>query len=338
MLEQNNISEISICNQHILITGGTGSLGKVLVNFLLQNRIGKRVVIFSRDEHKQFLMRLQYPEKEFPQLEFVLGDIRDEKKLLQATQSIDVIFHLAALKHVHIAEQNPLECIKTNILGSENLIQASIINKVQKVIALSSDKASSPHNLYGATKFCADKLFVHAQKQTQNTTFAVLRLGNVMHSRGSVFEIFERIKSQNTFYITHPKATRFIISIQQALQWLLFTAQNAKGGEIIIPKVPAFKIIHLAKALSNNPKIVVTGLRPGEKLHEHLINETDALTTADFDDHYIIYPDASYLNQPNIQKLPENFVYVSSEPRNLLPFYKLKQLLKNHPFAPSNLE
>jgi FlaA1/EpsC-like NDP-sugar epimerase len=178
-------------------------------------------------------MRLDYPENQYPHLKFCIGDIRDYERFNQVFKNVDIVFHLAALKHVHIAEQNPLECIKTNILGSENVIQAAIQNSVKKVIALSSDKAAAPHNLYGATKFCADKLFVEARKYSENTIFSVVRLGNVVNSRGSVFEIFEESKNKDVIYVTHPPASRFIITAEEGIHWILFALENSQGGEII---------------------------------------------------------------------------------------------------------
>ncbi len=320
-------------NSNVLITGGTGSFGRLLVHYLVHQYPCKSITILSRDEHKQFKMRLDYPESEYPQLKFCIGDIRDFDRVNQVMKNIDIVFHLAALKHVHIAEQNPIECIKTNILGSENVIRASIQNSVKKVIALSSDKAASPHNLYGATKFCADKLFVNAQKNSENTIFSVIRLGNVVNSRGSVFEIFEERKDQNIVYVTHPQASRFIITAEQGIQWILFALKDSKGGEIYIPKIKSFKILQLAKVIAPKAKIEFIGLRVGEKLHEHLINETDSNTASEFDDYYVIYPDFKTLEASNGKKLPENFVYISNKKDNLLTFDELKKIIKSQRFV-----
>lgn len=321
-------------SSNVLITGGTGSFGRLLVHYLIHQYRCKSITILSRDEHKQFRMRLDYPENQYPHLKFCIGDIRDYERLNQVFKNVDIVFHLAALKHVHIAEQNPLECIKTNILGSENVIQAAIQNSVKKVIALSSDKAASPHNLYGATKFCADKLFVNAQKNSENTIFSVVRLGNVVNSRGSVFEIFEERKNQNIIYVTHPQASRFIITAEQSIQWILFALNDSKGGEIYVPKVKSFKVIQLAKVIAPKAKIEIIGLRVGEKLHEHLITETDSNTGLEFDNYYVIYPDYESLsNNPNGKKLPENFVYTSNKKENLLSLEELEKLIKSQKFV-----
>ncbi len=320
-------------NSNVLITGGTGSFGRLLVHYLVHKYKCKSITVFSRDEHKQFKLRLDYPENQYPHLKFCIGDIRDFERLHQATKKIDVIFHLAALKHVHIAEQNPLECIKTNILGSENVIRASILNKVKKVVVLSSDKAASPHNLYGATKFCADKLFVHAQKETHDTIFSVIRLGNVVNSRGSVFEIFEQQKNKGLIYVTHPQATRFIITADEGIKWILFALENSKGGEIYVPKIKSFKIIQLAKVIAPKAQIEIIGLRVGEKLHEHLITETDSYTGVEFDDYYLIYPNFQSQKKSHGKKLSENFVYISNKKENLLNIQELKKLLKSQEFV-----
>ncbi len=320
-------------NSNVLITGGTGSFGRLLVHYLVHQYRCKSITILSRDEHKQFKMRLDYPEAQYPHLKFCIGDIRDFDRVNQVLKNIDIVFHLAALKHVHIAEQNPLECIKTNILGSENVIKASKQNAVKKVVALSSDKAASPHNLYGATKFCADKLFVNAQKDSNDTIFSVIRLGNVVNSRGSVFEIFEERKNQNTIYVTHPQASRFIITAEQGIQWILFALNDSKGGEIYVPKIKSFKVIQLAKAIAPKAKIEITGLKVGEKLHEHLITETDSNTCLEFDNYYVIYPDFNILTTSNGKKLPENFVYISNKKENLLNLEELKKLIKSQKFV-----
>lgn len=319
-------------NTNVLITGGTGSFGRLLVHYLIHEYRCKSITILSRDEHKQFQMRLKYPENQYPQLKFSIGDIRDFDRVNQLFRGIDIVFHLAALKHVHIAEQNPLECIKTNIIGSENVIRAAINNSVKKVIALSSDKAASPHNLYGATKFCADKLFVNAQKETNQTIFSVIRLGNVVNSRGSVFEIFEQSKNTGIVYVTHPQASRFIITAEEGIRWLLFVLQDAKGGEIYIPKIKSFKVLLLAKAIAPKAKIEITGLKVGEKLHEHLITETDSNTGVEFENYYVIYPDYHAYAVSCGKKLPENFVYISNKKENLLTLDELKKLVKSQKF------
>ncbi len=319
-------------NSNILITGGTGSFGRLLVHYLVHKQHCRFITVLSRDEHKQFQMRMEYPENQYPNLKFCIGDIRDYERVRQVCRGIDIIFHLAALKHVHIAEENPLECIKTNILGSEHIIRAAIENNVKKVVALSSDKAASPHNLYGATKFCADKLFISAQKESQNTIFSVVRLGNVVNSRGSVFEIFEQRKKADKLFVTHPEATRFIITADEGIKWILFAMENSQGGEIYVPKVKSFKILQLAKAIAPHATIEITGLKLGEKLHEHLITETDANTGVEFEDYYLIYPDFHSLQQSNGKKLPENFVYTSNKKENQLNLKELKSLVRSQSY------
>jgi FlaA1/EpsC-like NDP-sugar epimerase len=326
---------VTLRDKNILITGGTGSLGRSLVNYLVKNQKCKKIIVLSRDEHKQFKMRLEYPQENFPQLEFHIADIRDYERLNQLFKNVDVIFHLAALKHVHTSEQNPLECIKTNIIGSENVIRAAINQKVKKVVALSSDKAVSPHNIYGATKFCADKLFVYAQKETQDTIFSVLRLGNVVYSRGSVFEIFQQQKSKSVLYVSHAQATRFIVTMEQSINWLLFALENSHGGEIYVPRLRSFKVSHLAKVIAPSARICVTGLKIGEKLHEQLITETDSYTTAEFSNYFVIYPDHASLKKSKGSPLPFGYVYISSNKRILLNLEQLRKIIKSQKF---NLE
>jgi FlaA1/EpsC-like NDP-sugar epimerase len=320
-------------NKNVLITGGTGSFGRLLVHHLVQNQECNSITVLSRDEHKQFKMRLNYPENQYPRLKFLIGDIRDFNRVNEVCKNIHVIFHLAALKHVHIAEQNPLECIKTNILGSENVIRAALNNNVEKVIALSSDKAASPHNLYGATKFCADKLFVNAQHESDKTIFSVVRLGNVVNSRGSVFEIFEENKKNGVVYVSDPNATRFIITAEKGIKWLLFALNDSKGGEIYIPKIKSFKVSHLAKVIAPKAKIRIVGLKFGEKLHEHLITETDSNTGVEFSNYYVIYNNLKSLKQSKGTKLPSNFTYISSKKENLMTIKELKEIVKSQKFV-----
>ena len=286
------ISKNYFKNQTIFITGGTGSFGKNMVNYLIKNHKNlKKIIIYSRDELKQFEMANKYSQSEKNKIRFFLGDIRDKERLKIALEDTDYVFHAAALKQVPSSEYNPTETIKTNIIGSQNLIEACLENnKIKKVLALSTDKASSPINLYGATKLCADKLFIAANnfKGNKKITFSVLRYGNVFGSRGSVLEIFLKSKKNNTFKITDKSMTRFNITINEAIELALFSLQISKGEEIIVPKLPSYRVIDLVKAISSKPKINIIGIRPGEKIHEELIAESNALNTVEAKNFYII--------------------------------------------------
>ena len=250
-------------NKTILITGGTGSFGNKFISLSLKKF--KKIIIFSRDEMKQDLMEKKYNQKKYPNLRFFLGDIRDKERLKFAFRDVDIVLHAAALKQVPRAEYNPIEYVKTNVMGAQNIIEASLDTKVSKVIALSTDKAVSPINLYGATKLCSDKLFLAANniKGRSNKIFSVLRYGNVTMSRGSVIPFFLNNKS-NTYLVTDTKMTRFCISLEESVKAALWSIKNAKGGEIIIPKVPSYKIVDLVKAINKNAKIKIIGIRDGE--------------------------------------------------------------------------
>ena len=278
-------------NKSILITGGTGSFGKNFTKYLLKNKKIKKIIIYSRDEFKQNEMNLEIKDK---RLRFFLGDVRDKDRLISASKEVDCLIHAAALKQVPAAEYNPQECIKTNVTGAENVIKACIVNNIKNVIALSTDKAVNPINLYGATKLTSDKLFVAANNLTgkQKIKFSVVRYGNVMGSRGSVIELFKKLHSQSSkiYPITDLKMTRFWITIQDAVKFVDFCIQDSKGGEIYIPKLPSFKILNLVKVFNKNAKIKIIGIRPGEKLHESLISLEDSSNTYEFKNYYLIYP------------------------------------------------
>ena len=279
--------------KRVLITGGTGSFGKKFVEVVLNKYPDvKRLVIFSRDELKQFEMAQQFPASKYPQLRFFIGDVRDGERLKRACEGIDIIVHAAALKHVPIAEYNPVECIKTNINGAENVVNAALDCGVQKVVALSTDKAAAPINLYGATKLCSDKLFIAANniKGKRDLKFSVVRYGNVLGSRGSVVPFFLSQRSKGKLPITHKEMTRFNITLEEGVDMVLHAIENSWGGELFVPKIPSYDIMTLAKAVAPKAEIEIIGIRPGEKLHEEMITETDSLNTYDCGKYYVILP------------------------------------------------
>lgn len=278
------------------ISGGTGSFGKELVKTLLKKKLAKKIIIFSRDEFKQSQMqKIPLLNKNKKIMRYFIGDVRDKQRVLQTMEGnhIDIVIHAAALKHVPVTEYNPFETIKTNVIGAQNIIESSIQNDVKKVIALSTDKACSPINLYGATKLCSDKLFVAANlfKGNKKIYFSVVRYGNVLGSRGSVVPIFLRQKESNeNFTITDKRMTRFNITLSEAVVFVLKSIQKMKGGEIFVPKIPSYRILDLLKAISNKKKIKYIGIRAGEKLHEEMISSTDAINTTEHSNYYIIHP------------------------------------------------
>ena len=285
----------------ILITGGTGSFGHRYVYSLLKNYKPKRLVIYSRDELKQYDMALKYQGHE-ETLRFFIGDIRDSSRLKEAMRGIDIVIHAAALKHVPIAEYNPMECIKTNIHGAENLIHAALDNNVESVMALSTDKAANPINLYGATKLASDKLFVAANNMAGGRTkFSVVRYGNVVGSRGSVVPHFKKLLEEGAkkIPITHLDMTRFWITLQQGVDFVFKSIERMDGGEIFVPKIPSVKITDLAESIAPNIPIEVIGIRPGEKLHEIMCPSDDSHLTIEFDDHYVICPSITFFSRKN---------------------------------------
>ena len=284
----------------ILITGGTGSFGKKFTEMILNGYPDvRRIVIFSRDELKQFEMKQFYPESKYPQIRFFIGDIRDKERLIRACEGIDVIIHAAAIKQVDTAEYNPTECIRTNIDGAENVINAAIANNVKDIIALSTDKACAPINLYGATKLASDKLFIAANniKGKRAMRFSVVRYGNVMGSRGSVIPFFIKKRHDGVIPITHEEMTRFNISLEEGVRLVFYAIENALGGEILVPKIPSYRILDVAKAVAPTCKIEIVGVRPGEKLHEEMITETDSLNTIEFGSYYAILPSVSFAHR-----------------------------------------
>ncbi len=303
---------------NLLITGGTGSFGKRFVKKVLGTSRPERVIVYSRDELKQFQMRQAFPVDQFPQLRMVIGDIRDRDRLLQVLDGVDLVVHAAALKQVPAAEVNPLEAIKTNILGAAHLIDASIERKVKRVVALSTDKAANPVNLYGATKLCSDKLFVAANGSgLHQSRFSVVRYGNVVGSRGSVIPYFLAQRPTGRVTITDSRMTRFLMTLDQSVDFVLHSARRMLGGEVFVPKIPSVKVLDLARVIAPECKQETIGIRPGEKLHETLIPEDDARLTIDFEDHFVIQPSHSFWNHKDFlngrpgKPCPDGFRYSS---------------------------
>ena len=312
-------------NKSVLITGGTGSFGKKFVETILRDYPNvKKIVIYSRDELKQFELKQKYPEKDYHQLRFFIGDVRDGERLKRACEGIDVIIHAAAIKQVDTAEYNPDECIKTNVHGAQNVINAALQTGVKHVVALSTDKACAPINLYGATKLTSDKLFTAANNisGSKDIRFSVVRYGNVMGSRGSVIPFFinKRDSGVKELPITDMRMTRFNISLQAGVDLVMFAIGHHLGGEIFIPKIPSYHIVDVAKALAPNLPQVEVGIRPGEKLHEEMITATDAMNTIDLGRYYAILPSVSfkhqreeYLEHHQAKLVPEGFHYSSDQ-------------------------
>ncbi|WP_342545860.1 UDP-N-acetylglucosamine 4,6-dehydratase (inverting) [Lysinibacillus sp. FSL K6-4013] len=314
----------------VLVTGGTGSFGKTFIRKALELDV-KKIIVFSRDELKQYEMKQEFHDE---RLRFFIGDVRDKERLYRAFDGVDIIIHAAAMKHVDACEYNPFEAVKTNIHGAQNIIEAAIDRGVEKVIALSTDKACSPVNLYGATKLASDKLFVAANSYVgeKKTRFAVVRYGNVVGSRGSVVPFFKKIKDTGVIPITDERMTRFWITLEQGVQFVLENLKRMHGGEIFVPKIPSMNIMDLAKAIAPDCKYEIVGIRPGEKLHEAMIMEDDARHTKEFDTYYVIQPEfpwwsMEYINEGKL--LPENFAYTSDKNTEWLSIKQLQQLIEN---------
>ena len=321
-------------NKTILITGGTGSLGQALTSTILKKYKNiNKLIIFSRDEFKQFEMQTIFPETKYSCMRYFLGDVRDLERLNQAFKGVDYIIHAAALKQVPSAEYNPTEYIKTNVIGAQNLISASIDQKVKKVIALSTDKACSPINLYGATKLCSDKLFISSNNYSgkKGTTFSVVRYGNVFASRGSVIPYFVELNNKKLpITITDKEMTRFNISIEEGVNAVLWSLKNLIGREILVPKIKSFKIIDLAKSINPQAKIKVTGIRPGEKIHEELISLADGELSIDIGKYYLLLPSKKLFSKyKNSKTLKKGFLYRSDSNKEFLTVKDLKKLIKN---------
>lgn len=323
----------------ILVTGGTGSFGKAFVKQVLAKWPAiRRLVVYSRDEQKQFQMAFDYPSNLYPQIRFFIGDVRDYERLKRACRGIDYIIHAAAMKHVHIAEYNPDECVKTNIGGAENVIRAALETGVEKVVALSTDKACAPINLYGATKLTSDKLFIAANniKGAKRLIFSVVRYGNVMGSNGSVIPFFLKKRKDGYIPITDPSMTRFNISLQEGVEMVLYALEAAWGGELFVPKIPSYRITDVAAAIAPNCEHKIIGIRPGEKIHEEMITTSDSFSTYDIGKYYAILPQTPewrlehYLGHFKAKNVPVGFSYNSGTNSEWLTIDQLRKLIKIH--------
>lgn len=327
-------------NKVVLITGGTGSFGKQFIKTILkQYPKVKKIIVYSRDELKQFEIKQQYPQKDYPQLRFFIGDVRDRSRMIQACEGVDVIIHAAAIKQVDTAEYNPTECIRTNVDGAENVISAALTCGVKDVVALSTDKACAPINLYGATKLASDKLFTAANniKGSKDIRFSVVRYGNVMGSRGSVIPFFLNKRTEGVLPITHEEMTRFNISLQDGVNMVMYALENHLGGEIFIPKIPSYKILDIAEAVAPGMPTKIVGIRPGEKLHEEMITDTDSLNTIDLGRYYAILPSVSftytedeYMNHHKAEKVPFGFKYNSGTNTEWETVEGMRELIIEH--------
>ncbi len=329
-----------LLNKNILITGGTGSFGKKFIDHILNQYNPSKVIVFSRDEQKHFEMSQSYPENKYNNIRYFIGDVRDKNRMIRACANVDIIIHAAAMKHVSLSEYNPTECISTNIQGAENVIEAAIKNNVKKVIALSTDKAANPINLYGATKLCSDKLFVAANNLAgrHNTRFSVVRYGNVIRSKGSVIPHFENIikSGKGKLPLTDINMTRFIISLDEGVNFVLLALSEMAGGEIFVPKLPSIKILDLITAMAGENNYEIVGIRPGEKLHEVMIPMEESLNCIDMKNYYIIQPMFSWWNTnklkatllKNGKPVSKSFEYSSLTNKKWLNIQKIKDILK----------
>ena len=327
---------ISLAGRSILITGGTGSFGKAFVKTVLERHPGiRRLVVFSRDELKQSEMAQTFSPGKYPILRYFIGDVRDLDRLRRALEGIDIVVHAAAMKQVPAAEYNPFECIKTNVLGAQNVIEACLDSDVTRVVALSTDKAAAPINLYGATKLCSDKLFIAANniRGRRGIRFLAVRYGNVMGSRGSVIPFFLKQRSKGVLPITDPDMTRFNISLQEGVDMVLWALENSEGGEIFVPKLPSYRIIDVAKAIGPDCEHRIVGIRPGEKIHEEMITVSDSYNTVDFGPYFAILPSSqvnsieSYCEAHNLRRAPVGVSYSSGANDRFLTVDELRELI-----------
>jgi len=325
-----------LSNKSILITGGTGSFGKAFVKTVLERYPDvKRLVVFSRDELKQFEMAQQFPDSAFTAMRYFIGDVRDADRLRRAMEGIDVVIHAAALKQVPAAEYNPFECIKTNVMGAQNVIEACLDTGVKRVVALSTDKAAAPINLYGATKLCSDKLFTAANniRGHRDLRLSVVRYGNVMGSRGSVIPFFLERRKTGILPITDPAMTRFNISLQEGVDMVLWALEHAQGGEIFVPKIPSYRITDVAQAIGPDCNYPVVGIRPGEKIHEEMITASDSFHTVDLGKYFAILPSAGAQSVENYcaahggKPVPPGYAYSSGSNTDFLTVAQLRQLI-----------
>ncbi|MEW5796624.1 MAG: UDP-N-acetylglucosamine 4,6-dehydratase (inverting) [Candidatus Zixiibacteriota bacterium] len=328
-----------LTGKSVLITGGTGSFGRKMVEILLEKFPGiRRIVVYSRDELKQFEMAQVFSTEKYPQMRYFIGDVRDRDRLRRAMQRVDYVIHAAALKQVPAAEYNPFEAVKTNVLGAQNVIEAAIDEGIKKVVALSTDKAAAPINLYGATKLCSDKLFVSGNnfKGSAEIKFSVVRYGNVMGSRGSVIPFFIKQRARGVIPITDTRMTRFNITLEEGVDLVLYALTHMWGGEIFVPKIPSYRILDLAEAIAPGCPREIVGIRAGEKLHEEMITETDALNTLEFKDHYVILPSMKlwdidrYMEAFEGRYCQPGFRYCSGINTEWLSVDDLRRLIRRH--------
>lgn len=327
-------------NKSILITGGTGSFGKAFIKTVLERYPDiRRLVVYSRDELKQFEMEQEFSPKKYPALRYFIGDVRDFSRLRRALEQIEIVVHAAALKQVPAAEYNPFECVKTNILGAQNLVEACLDTPtIRRVMALSTDKAAAPINLYGATKLCSDKLFIAANNILggRDLKFAAVRYGNVMGSRGSVIPFFLEKRKTGILPITDDKMTRFNITLQQGVDMVLWCLENARGGELFVPRIPSYKVTDLARAIGPECEKPVVGVRPGEKIHEEMITSSDSFNTVDLGDYYAILPTTGkhgpehYCDQNGCKMVTPGFAYNSGTNPDFLTVEQLRELIQRH--------
>jgi len=328
-----------LTGKSILVTGGTGSFGKKFIATVLEEYPSvRRIVVYSRDELKQFEMRELFPETRYPQMRYFIGDVRDKERLTRAMEGVDVVVHAAALKQVPACEYNPFEAVKTNVLGAQNVIESAIDQNVERVVALSTDKAAAPINLYGATKLCSDKLFVSANnfKGSRKIKFSVVRYGNVMGSRGSVIPFFLKRRNDDRLPITDPRMTRFNITLEDGVNLVMTALAHMWGGEIFVPKIPSYRILDVARAINPHSKHDLIGIRPGEKLHEEMITETDAINSLDFDNYYVILPSVKlwdvnrYMEVYDGRRCPDGFSYSSGSNSEWLTVEEIRELVSRH--------
>ena len=321
-------------NKNILITGGTGSFGKKAVEIILKKFNPTKLIVFSRDELKQSEMAQQFPDSKYDCMRYFIGDVRDKERLDRALRNVDFVIHAAALKQVPAAEYNPFEAVKTNILGAQNVINVAIDQKVKRVIALSTDKAANPINLYGATKLCSDKLFIAGNSYVgrYDTTFSVVRYGNVIGSRGSVIPFFLERKKKGVLPITDPKMTRFWITLEQGVDFVLKCFERMVGGELYVPRIPSMNIMDLAEAICPKCEKKIIGIRAGEKLHEVMVPKDDARRTLEYQDHYLIQPDFRYFerrfNGEKGKPVPDGFEYNSGTNPWFLSIDEMGEMIK----------
>lgn len=331
--------DFTLNGKAVLITGGTGSLGVKLTEVILGRYPEiRRLVVFSRDEQKHFVMEQQFPVRRYPAIRYFIGDVRDVNRLKTALNGIDFVIHAAAMKHVPIAEYNPMECVKTNVVGAENVINAVLDSGVTRVVALSTDKAAAPINLYGATKLTSDKLIIAANniRGLKDCRFSVVRYGNVMGSNGSVVPFFLKKRAEGALPITHPEMTRFNISLEEGVDMVLFALANSWGGELFVPKIPSFRIMDLATAVAPGCRRQVIGIRAGEKIHEEMITSSDSYTSYDLGKYFVVLPQtpvfdlAAYLKSSGAVAVPAGFNYNSGTNTEWLTVDDLRRLIKIH--------